>query len=94
MLAIRAALSHPRDIEAFETSLPIVVDRARAERDWSGLDDFVLRWWMIACDSLRDPAGRAVMWDTVDRLDRGEPVETVPWEDVEAMLRDRLARGV
>lgn len=93
VLAIRASLSHPRDIEAFEASLPVVVDKARDAHDWAILDDFVHTWWLIACDSLSDPRGRRRMWERADKLQRGEPVESIPGEVVEARLRARLARG-
>lgn len=94
VLAIRAALSHPRDIEAFEAGLPVVVTQAHAARDWSALDDFIHRWWLMAIDSLRDPEGRRRMWETADRLNRGERVNTTSAEEFKAMLRARLARGV
>ncbi|WP_372453516.1 DUF6247 family protein [Acrocarpospora catenulata] len=93
VLAIRAVLSHPCDIEAFEASLPVVVDKARATHDWAVLDEFIHTWWLIACDSLRDPRGRHRMWERVGKLRRGESVKSVPGEDVEARIRARLARG-
>ncbi len=91
--AIRAALSHPRDIEAFGGGLPVVLDQARETRDWAVLDEFLHTWWHLACDSVRDPEGRARMWETADRLNRGEDVPTLSRADIEALIRRRGTPG-
>lgn len=61
---IRAALVLPQDRAAFESGLAEV----RATQDAAELDEFVDVWWLIACDSVRDPKGRADMYDRAGHL--------------------------
>ena len=94
--AIRQALTHPRDIEGFDVSLPEVVERARAEGDWRLVEEFTHSWWFIACVSMQDPGERQRMWDTADeiqaKIDRGEKLPGRPFDEVIAEIAAK--RGI
>ncbi|RJL23290.1 DUF6247 family protein [Bailinhaonella thermotolerans] len=72
--AIRAALVVPEDREAFDAGLKAVLDEVRVSLDLAGLDSFVHRWWISACDSLEDPGGRRQMHVRVQQAQTGEPI--------------------
>ncbi|GHH65394.1 hypothetical protein GCM10017673_09390 [Streptosporangium violaceochromogenes] len=59
--AIRAALVVPQDREVFDVGLKAVLDEVRVSLDLGALNTFVHRWWISACDSVRDPEGRRRM---------------------------------
>src|SRR3954470_17222252 len=65
--AIRAALVVPEDREAFDAGLKAVLDEVRVNLDLGVLNDFVHRWWISACDSVRDPDGRRQMHARAER---------------------------
>jgi hypothetical protein len=81
--AIRAALVVPEDREAFDAGLKAVLDEVRVSLDLSALNDFVHRWWISACDSMRDAEGRRQMYARARQV-RAE--NTVPqgrsWREV------------
>lgn len=66
--AIRGALVVPQDMEAFDTGLGPVLAEVRATLDTAKLDQFVHTWWLIACDSVMDPKGRADMYEHADHI--------------------------
>ncbi|MEV6981345.1 DUF6247 family protein [Sphaerisporangium sp. NPDC051017] len=87
--AIRAALVVPQDRAAFDSGLKAVLDEVRVSLDLSALNDFVHRWWISACDSVKDPEGRRRMHVKAEQVLAGEPTSSGrPWRDVLA------ARGV
>jgi hypothetical protein len=70
--AIRAALVVPQDREAFDAGLKAVLDEVRVNLDLGVLSDFVHRWWISACDSVRDPDGRRQMHARAGQIAVGE----------------------
>lgn len=87
--AIRAALVIPQDREAFDAGLKAVLDEVRVSLDLSALNAFVHRWWISACDSVRDPEGRRQMHDRAEQVLAGGPrAEGKSWREILA------ARGI
>ncbi|WP_328854647.1 DUF6247 family protein [Microbispora hainanensis] len=87
--AIRAALVVPQDREAFDAGLKAVLDEVRVSLDLGALNAFVHRWWISACDSVRDPQGRRQMHERAEHVLAGEPrSEGKPWREILA------ARGI
>ena len=81
--AIRAALTVPQDLEAFDAGLRAVLDEVRITLDLGPLNDFVHRWWISACDSARDPAGRRRMHERAEQIIAGEPfLPTRAWREI------------
>ncbi|NAS21440.1 hypothetical protein GT755_07035 [Herbidospora sp. NEAU-GS84] len=65
--AIRHALVVPQDREGFDAGLDHVLTEVRASLDLGRLNEFVHTWWLIACDSVRDPVGRRDMYERAAR---------------------------
>ncbi|MFC4592291.1 DUF6247 family protein [Sphaerisporangium corydalis] len=87
--AIRAALVIRQDREAFDAGLKAVLDEVRVSLDLGALNDFVHRWWISACDTVKDPGGRRQMHVRAEQILTGEPVpQGRPWREILA------ARGV
>lgn len=85
--AIRGALVVPEDREAFDAGLRAVLDEVRVSLDLGALNDFVHRWWISACDSVRDPDGRRRMHAHAGQVLAGGPTPRgKPWREV---LADR-----
>ncbi|MGW0071418.1 DUF6247 family protein [Streptosporangium sandarakinum] len=61
--SIRAALALPQDRAAFDSGLRLALDEVRVNLDLGRLTEFVHTWWLIACDSIRDRAGREEMYE-------------------------------
>lgn len=81
--AIRAALVVRQDREAFDAGLKAVLDEVRVSLDLGPLNAFVHRWWISACDSVKDPGGRLEMHARAERVLAGEePPRGRPWRDV------------
>ncbi|MDR2988697.1 MAG: DUF6247 family protein [Nocardiopsaceae bacterium] len=81
--AIRAALVVRQDREAFDAGLKAALDEVRANLDLHVLNDFVHRWWVSACDSVRDPEGRRRMHARAEQVLAGEPTPSArPWRDI------------
>ena len=81
--AIRAALVVRQDREAFDAGLKAVLDEVRVKLDLRVLNDFVHRWWISACDSVRDPDGRRRMHARADQILDGEPTpQGTPWRQL------------
>src|SRR3984957_8032055 len=81
--AIRAALVVRQDREAFDAGLKAVLDEVRVNLDLGVLNDFVHRWWISACDSVRDPDGRRRMHARADQVLAGEPtLQGTPWREI------------
>ncbi|WP_433370033.1 DUF6247 family protein [Streptosporangium sp. CA-115845] len=81
--AIRAALVVPQDREAFDSGLKAVLDEVRVSLDLGALNAFVHRWWISACDSVRDPEGRRRMHAKAEQVLAGEQVSPGrPWREV------------
>lgn len=87
--AIRGALVIPEDREAFDAGLKAVLDEVRVSLELGALNAFVHRWWISACDSVRDPEGRRQMHDRAEQVLSGGPrPEGRPWREILA------ARGI
>ncbi|MEV0966990.1 DUF6247 family protein [Microtetraspora glauca] len=87
--AIRATLVVPQDREAFDAGLKAVLDEVRVSLDLSALNNFVHRWWISACDTVKDPEGRRQMHVKAEQILVGEPAPRgKPWREV------LTARGV
>ncbi|MEV5408279.1 DUF6247 family protein [Thermopolyspora sp. NPDC052614] len=81
--AIRAALVVPQDREAFDAGLKAVLDEVRVSLDLGVLNAFVHRWWISACDSVKDPEGRRMMHARAEQVMAGEPVPSGrPWREI------------
>ncbi|REE96907.1 DUF6247 family protein [Thermomonospora umbrina] len=89
--AIRAALSLPEDREAFDAGLTAVLDEVRVSLDLGVLNDFVHRWWISACDSVRDPEGRRRMHAAARRV-LAEGPSTPPGRPWREILAERQGR--
>ncbi|PZG47584.1 hypothetical protein C1I98_13165 [Spongiactinospora gelatinilytica] len=76
--AIRAALTVPQDLEAFDSGLRVVLAEVRVQLDAARLAAFIDTWWLIACDSVKDPQGRSEMHERAAHATaaaaRGEPL--------------------
>lgn len=89
--AIRTALVVPQDREAFDAGLTAVLDEVRVSLDLSALNTFVHRWWISACDSVKDPEGRRRMHTKTEQVLAGEGVPPGrPWRDI---LAERGSEG-
>lgn len=89
--AIRAALVVRQDREAFDAGLRAVLDEVRVNLDLGVLNDFVHRWWISACDSVRDPDGRRRMHARADQVMSGEQTpQGTPWREI---ITGRESRG-
>ncbi|GAA4596328.1 hypothetical protein GCM10023194_68230 [Planotetraspora phitsanulokensis] len=87
--AIRAALVVPQDREAFDSGLKAVLHEARVSLDLGALNAFVHRWWISACDSVRDPEGRRQMHIRAGEIMAGDVAhEGKSWREILA------ARGI
>lgn len=81
--AIRSVLVVPQDHEAFDAGLKAVLDEVRVRLDLGALNVFVHRWWISACDSVRDPEGRRRMHAKAEQVLAGEPISSGrPWREV------------
>jgi hypothetical protein len=81
--AIRAALVVREDREAFDAGLKAVLDEVRVNLDLGVLNDFVHRWWISACDSVRDPEGRRRMHARAEQVLAGDlAVSARPWREI------------
>ncbi|MEV4326383.1 DUF6247 family protein [Microbispora rosea] len=87
--AIRSALIIPQDREAFDAGLKAVLDEVRVNLDLGALNAFIHRWWISACDSVRDPEGRQRMHERAEQVLAGGPRPGgKPWREILA------ARGI
>lgn len=92
--AIRAALVTPQDLEAFDASLKVVLDRVRVTLDISPLNEFLHTWWLIACGSVKDPEGQRRLHQEAAKILAGErPPEGRPWREVIADRRRVIEAG-
>jgi hypothetical protein len=81
--AIRAALVVPQDRDAFDAGLKAVLDEVRVSLDLGVLNDFVHRWWISACDSVKDAEGRRRMHVRAGQILAGETApHGRPWREV------------
>lgn len=81
--AIRAALVVPQDREAFDAGLKAVLSEVGVSLDLGALSNFVHRWWISACDSVRDPEGRRRMHAHAAQILAGEPAPPArPWREI------------
>ncbi|TQS29058.1 DUF6247 family protein [Microbispora sp. KK1-11] len=76
--AIRRALVVPQDRDGFDAGLDVVLAEVRASLDLGRLSEFIHTWWLIACDSLKDPQGRRDLYQRAVRVqelaDAGKPI--------------------
>ncbi|MDF5758776.1 DUF6247 family protein [Spongiactinospora sp. TRM90649] len=92
--SIRAALVVPEDRDAFDAGLRVALAEVGATLDLAKLTDFVDTWWLMACDSVRDPEGRREMHRRAARVQQlaaeGKPIPRgdKTWEELLA------ARGI
>jgi hypothetical protein len=81
--AIRAALIVPQDRDAFDSGLKAVLDEVRVTLDLRALNDFIHRWWISACDSVKDPDGRRRMHARAAEIESGAPIPSSgSWRDL------------
>ncbi|MEU0521025.1 DUF6247 family protein [Streptosporangium sp. NPDC006007] len=85
--AIRAALVVSQDREAFDVGLKAVLDEVRVSLDLGALNTFVHRWWISACDSVRDPEGRRRMYAKAEQVLAGGRIS--PGRSWREVLGDR-----
>ncbi len=76
--AIRRALVVPQDRKGFDAGLDVVLAEVRASLDLGRLSEFIHTWWLIACDSVKDPQGRRDVYERATRVqelaDAGRPI--------------------
>ncbi|MFF4125709.1 DUF6247 family protein [Microbispora rosea] len=76
--AIRRALVVPQDREGFDAGLDVVLAEVRASLDLGRLSEFIHTWWLIACDSVKDPQGRRDVYERAAHVqelaDVGQPI--------------------
>ncbi|WP_030505655.1 DUF6247 family protein [Microbispora rosea] len=76
--AIRRALVVPQDREGFDAGLDVVLAEVRASLDLGRLSEFIHTWWLIACDSVKDPQGRRDVYERAAHVqelaDAGQPI--------------------
>lgn len=82
---IRAALP-PEEQTRFEADFQTRMREAADAYDLAPVQDCLERWWPMAVIYAEDPAGYYEMMETVGKLQRGEYVQTVPWEETAARL--------
>jgi hypothetical protein len=64
----RACVSSGPHRGAFDAGLKAVLDEVRVNLDLGVLSDIVHRWWISACDSIRDPDGRRAMHARAEQI--------------------------
>lgn len=76
--AIRGALIVSQDREGFDEGLRVALAEVRVSLDLAKLNDFIHTWWLVACDSVKDPQGRRELYERAgvaeDLAARGEPL--------------------
>ncbi|MFD1933677.1 DUF6247 family protein [Nonomuraea mangrovi] len=76
--AIRRALVVPQDRDGFDAGLDVVLAEVRASLDLGRLSEFIHTWWLVACDSIKDPQGRRDLYERAARVqelaDGGKPI--------------------
>ncbi|WP_242675668.1 DUF6247 family protein [Streptosporangium minutum] len=70
--AIRAALVVPQDRGALDAGLKAVLDEVRVSLDLGALNGSVHRWWISACDSVKDSGGRRRMCAKAEQIAVGK----------------------
>ncbi|WP_328710661.1 DUF6247 family protein [Microbispora hainanensis] len=80
--AIRRALVVPQDRDGFDAGLDVVLAEVRASLDLGRLSEFIHTWWLIACDSTKDPQGRRDLYEPAARVqDMAETGKPIPRGD-------------
>ncbi|MFC5185527.1 DUF6247 family protein [Actinomadura harenae] len=80
---IRAALVTSQDRQAFDAGLKAVLDEVRVSLDPAPLNEFVHRWWISACDSVRDPQGRSHLHQRAAQIAASQAApQGTPWRAV------------
>lgn len=82
---IRAAII-PEEVEAFEADYRAALKEAGETFDLTPVHKCMEGWWRTAVMAFNDHDGYRDMLETVRKLNAGEPVETIPWEQVAANL--------
>ncbi|MBE1457283.1 hypothetical protein H4W79_001497 [Nocardiopsis terrae] len=82
--AIRSALL-PEEAGDFDRECRRVMNEARESLGIAPVNECLDRWWHVAMSS-RDPEAHRRMLDTAAKVERGEPVCTVPWSELKARL--------
>ncbi|WP_245647132.1 DUF6247 family protein [Microtetraspora niveoalba] len=67
-----------QDRDGFDAGLDVVLAEVRASLDLGRLNEFIHTWWLIACDSVKDPQGRGDVYERGTRVqelaDVGKPI--------------------
>ncbi|WP_246267529.1 DUF6247 family protein [Nonomuraea typhae] len=86
--ATRSALSVVQDREGFDEGLRLALAEVRVSLDLGRLNEFIHTWWLVACDSMKDPQGRRELHERAkaaqDLAARGEPLPrgTRSWREL------------
>lgn len=90
--AIRACLTSALAAE-FDSEWEIVLERAKQSQDLAGVHDLLNKWRHTAYLEMRDPGSYHRMLGKAEQIMRtGSNPDAVPFEDMQALIRQRLSR--
>jgi hypothetical protein len=90
--AIRACLTSALAAE-FDSEWEIVLERAKQSKDLAGVHDLLDKWRHTAYLEMRDPGSYYRMLGKAEQIMRtGRNPDAVPFEDMQALIRQRLIR--
>lgn len=91
-VAIRACLT-PRVAAEFDAEWEIVLDKAKQSKDLAGVHDLLQKWRHFAYSEMRDPGSYFRLLAKAEQITRtgGNPTAG-SFEDMQALIRDRLGR--
>jgi hypothetical protein len=88
--AIRACLTLAAE---FDSEWEIVLERAKQSKDLAGVQDLLSKWRHTAYLEMRDPGSYYLMLAKAEQITRtGHNPNAVSFEDMQALLRQRLGR--
>jgi hypothetical protein len=90
--AIRACLT-PTLAAEFDSEWEIVLERAKQSKELAGVQDLLSKWRHTAYLEMRDPGSYYRMLAKAEQITRtGHNPNAVSFEDMQALLRQRLGR--
>jgi uncharacterized protein DUF6247 len=90
--AIRVCLTSALAAE-FDSEWEIVLERAKQSKDLAGVHDLLDKWRHTAYLEMRDPGSYYRMLGKAEQIIRtGRNPDAVPFEDMQALIRQRLIR--
>jgi len=90
--AIRACLT-PGLAAEFDSEWDIVLERAKQSKDLAGVHDLLNKWRHTAYMEMRDPGSHYRMLAKAEQIIRtGRNPDAAPFEDMQALIRQRLGR--